>query len=121
DNPGIALVLVALVFIVIGVLLGRRRNELAEQQGLKPAKRRGAPPAVESPLGADGPRPRLVDMHIEGTEARVTFDVPFPEDGDPVLADLLVQEALEVVREKRHTLPIEQVTSVVAFAGRGDD
>lgn len=120
ENPGIALILVALVLIVVGVLLGRRRNELAAQQGAKPSRRKQAQP-VEPPLDVAHPRPRLVDMHVDGHEALVTFDVPFPEGGDPVLSDLLVQEALEVVREKRHSLPIDDVTSVVALAGRGGD
>ena len=39
---------------------------------------------------------------------------------DPVLNDLLVDEAVEVVREKRHTLPISDVTEIVVFAGRDD-
>src|SRR5690606_35070222 len=43
---------------------------------------------------------------------------PFPEEGDEVLADLLVGEAVEVGREKRHSLPIDDVTQVVVFAGR---
>ena len=48
-------------------------------------------------------------------EARVTFDVPLPDEDDPVLNDLLVDEAVEVVREKRHTLPIGGVTEIVVL------
>ncbi len=52
----------------------------------------------------------------------VSFDVPLPEgEVDPVLADLLLDEAVEVVREKRHSLPIDQVTTVVALAGSDGD
>ena len=58
------------------------------------------------------------DFHVAGSEARVTFDVPLPDEEDPVLNDLLVDEAVEVVREKRHTLPIGGVTEIVVLAGR---
>jgi hypothetical protein len=60
----------------------------------------------------------VAEFHVAGEEARVTFDVPVPDEGDPVLEELLTHEAVEVVREKRHTLPIDQVTEVVALAGR---
>jgi hypothetical protein len=59
-------------------------------------------------------------MHVHGEDATITFDVPFPSDGDEVLADLLMQEALEVVREKRHTLPIDLVRRVQVYAGHGE-
>ncbi len=61
----------------------------------------------------------MADFHVSGTQARVIFDVPLPEESDPVLNELLVDEAVEVVREKRHTLPITEVTEIVVFAGRG--
>lgn len=123
DNPGIALILVAIVLIGVGVLLGRRRNELAEQHGIaKPGRGRSKDPiaATGSLADLDHPRPKVVEMHVFGEEALVTFDVPFPEDGDEVLADLLVQEAIEVVREKRHTLPMDMVHRVEVFVGQGD-
>lgn len=119
DNPGVALIFVAIVLIAVGVMLGRRRNELAEQQGLKkPTRGRtpGVPPVVPD---VTHPRPKLAEMHVVGEEAQVSFDVPFPDDGDEVLAELLVQEAIEVVREKRHSLPLDMVRSVVVYAGRG--
>jgi hypothetical protein len=51
----------------------------------------------------------------------VTFDVPLPPgEPDPVLVDLLLSEAVEVVHVKQHTLPISDVTKVVVFAGRGE-
>jgi hypothetical protein len=51
--------------------------------------------------------------------ALVSFDVPLPEDEiDDVLRDLLVAEAVEVVREKRHHLPIDDVRRVIALARR---
>lgn len=66
------------------------------------------------------PRPKVVSFHVRGEVAEVTFDVPLTDGGaDEVMKDLLVAEALEVVREKRHSLPISQVSRVTAFAGRG--
>jgi hypothetical protein len=62
----------------------------------------------------------VADFHVRGEEAIVVFDVPLSEEDDPVLNELLVDEAIEVVREKRHTLPIDGVTVVVARAGRGE-
>ena len=67
------------------------------------------------------PRPPVTEFHVRGEEARVYFDVPLGTGGaDEVLANLLVHEAVEVVREKRHTLPIGDAEMVVAFARGGD-
>ncbi len=121
DNPGVALIFVAIVLIAVGVMLGRRRNELAEQQGFQKKPTRGRASTVPPVLIPDvtHPRPKLTEMHVVGEEAQVSFDVPFPDDGDEILSDLLVQEAIEVVREKRHSLPLDMVRTVVVFAGRG--
>jgi hypothetical protein len=73
---------------------------------------------VEGDIGR--PSPAVAEFHVKGTEAQVFFDVPLPEEEDEVLASLLVHEAIEVVREKRHTLPIEQAHRVVAFGKSGD-
>jgi hypothetical protein len=77
---------------------------------------RAAPPEPEAVARAAPVR----DFHVHGNEARVSFDVPLPDVEDPVLHDLLVDEAIEVVREKRHTLPISDVTEIVVFAGRDE-
>ena len=79
-----------------------------------------------SPIGRDLYEPDashhapVADFHVQGEEAIVVFDVPLSEEDDPVLNELLVDEAIEVVREKRHTLPIDGVTVVVVRAGRGE-
>lgn len=66
------------------------------------------------------PRPAVAEFHVRGDEAQVYFETPLPPgEVDAVLRDLLVHEAVEVVREKRHTLPIDDATKVVAF-GRQD-
>lgn len=104
---GIPLLVLAAVLAAIGIVLNRRspsRESLV------------ASPAEE--LDVVRPRPRVAEFHVKGDEAHVAFDVPLPADGaDEVLVELLVAEAVEVVREKRHTLPIDGVVSVVAFAG----
>lgn len=66
--------------------------------------------------------PVVADFHVSDGAARVHFDVPLPSgDVDTVLADLLIREAVEVVREKRHTLPLGDVHRVVAFGRRNGD
>lgn len=68
------------------------------------------------------PRPSVAEFHVRGQDARVTFDVPLPAgETDQVLTDLLMHEAVEVVREKRHELPIDQVTHVVALGRRNGE
>lgn len=82
---------------------------------------RGDVAVTVDPLGAEmGRRARVAEFHVRGSEAEVTFDVPLPEGGDPVLIDLLMDEAVEVLREKRHVLPIHDVTEIVVYAGRGE-
>lgn len=71
---------------------------------------------------ADHPRPTLASFHVRDDVAEVTYDVPLGPDGaDEVMSDLLTADALEVVREKQHALPIDQVERVAVFAGRNGD
>ncbi len=73
-------------------------------------------------LDASRPRPPVAEFHVRDQDALVYFDVPLPEGPpDDVLRDLLLHEAVEVVREKRHDLPISQVTKVVAHGKRGGE
>jgi hypothetical protein len=66
------------------------------------------------------PAPPVAEFHVGDGTATVSFDVPLPEgEVDEVLRDLLVYEAVEVVREKRHHLPIDDVARVVAQGRRG--
>ena len=75
-----------------------------------------------APEVATRPRPVVAAFHVRGEDALVTFDVPLPSgEPDQVLTDLLVHEAVEVTREKRHELPIDQVTHVVALGRRNGD
>ncbi|NNC92119.1 MAG: hypothetical protein HKN80_06470 [Acidimicrobiia bacterium] len=67
------------------------------------------------------PVPPVAEFHVTGDSANVYFDVPLPDVADTVLEKLLLHEAVEVVREKRHTLPIDQVARVVAYGKRGSE
>lgn len=60
-------------------------------------------------------------FHVHGVEARVTFDVPLGDEDDPILNDLLVEQGIEVVREKNRELPIDMVEEIVVFAGRENE
>ncbi len=114
---GFFLIAVAIVLVVLAVYLRNRREQLKQQLGYTEKKTADLPQ-----IDVDHPRPLVAEFHVRGEEARVTFDVPLPEgEIDGVLKELLLHEAVEVVREKRHTLPIEMVTKVVAFASRGGE
>ncbi len=120
DPLATALLILVAALAVVAFLMQRARRRL-EQAGLetKP-KAVGVPAAEPGPdLDVVHPRPKVVDMHVVDDEARVTFDVALPEEPDEVLTELLLTEAVEVVREKRHTLPMSQVTKVVVYAGKG--
>ncbi len=107
---GVFLIFLALVLGAIAVLTNRRGRA---------ARRQLRPGESAEVIDVDHPRPRLAAFHVRGEEAQVFFDVPLPEgEVDEILRELLTSEAVEVVREKRHGLPIEGVTKVVAFAGR---
>ncbi len=77
----------------------------------------------EEVVATTRPRPEVAEFHVRGEEAVVTFAVPLPEgEVDQVLKDLLLSEAIEVVREKRHhQLPIDQVHRVRAFGTRNGE
>ncbi len=115
---GIVLILLAVVLFVANWYIERNRK-LRGEEPRRGRRRRAAAVTVDEPDFVR-PRPAVESFHVHDTEARVTFDVPFPAEGDDVLGDLLVGEAVEVVREKRHSLPIDDVTEVVVFAGRED-
>ena len=64
------------------------------------------------------------EFHVGGGSAMVYFDVPLPAgEVDKVLAQLLVREAVEVLREKQaHDLPLDDIDRVQAFGIRdGED
>ncbi|HSM01230.1 MAG TPA: hypothetical protein VK960_02155 [Acidimicrobiia bacterium] len=100
----------AVVAIVVVVLVTRSRSSSA------PSSAGGV--SVES---SDRLRPAVAEFHVTDGAARVHFEVPLPDESDEVLEDLLGREAVEVVREKRHSLPIDDVSQVVAFGRRAGE
>lgn len=91
------------------------------------ASRRGSAGGVSGVPGSvavepDRTGPVVADFHVTDGAARVHFDVPLPAgEVDRVLTDLLIREAVEVVREKRHTLPLGDVHRVVALGRRNGE
>ena len=107
----------ALVLAIVAFVL-RRRTDTLKSEILEASAGGGS----ANDIDVAHPRPKVAQFHVRGEEAQITFDVPLPEDGvDEVLAEMLTAEALEVVRDKQDTLPIHQVTHVVALAGRGSE
>lgn len=102
------------VIVIIGVILAA---VVATAFTTRLKSRSGAPAPA-----ARGSNVPVDEFHVGGSDARVYFGVPLPDEGaDEVLRDLLLHEAVEVVREKRHHLPIGDVTRVVAFARLGGE
>lgn len=121
DGFAIFLVIVVLGFVVWNLTRSRRKRA-ARLKGESSTTAAGAGTSTSRDLyepDASHHAP-VADFHVQGEEAIVVFDVPLSEEDDPVLNELLVDEAIEVVREKRHTLPIDGVTVVVVRAGRGE-
>ncbi len=115
--------LTVLVIAVVGAVLynmfrkrNRRMKEVAEESHTAAAT--GLAVSRDLFSQGSGHHAPLESFHVVGDEARVTFDVPLPEEDDEVLNDLLLGEAIEVVRTRRHTLPIDGVNHVVVLAGR---
>jgi len=114
---GVGLAFVALIVLaVIATSLRRQRKRAAGLDLDDKSWLRATPPDAEPAIRTAPVR----DFHVNGNEARVSFDVPMPDEDDPILNDLLVDEAVEVVREKKHSLPISEVTEIVVFAGRDE-
>jgi hypothetical protein len=105
---GYVLVVVGVAAIAYGVIASRRRPDAAA-------------PETSDDSASDLDvriRPTVGSFHVDGETAKVDFAVPIPDGGaDDVLADFLEYEAIEVVREKSRSLPIDQVTKVMALAG----
>ncbi len=121
DNPfPLVLTIAILSFVIWYLFRARARNAKILEQGPKTAYESGL--STSSPLFTTetGPHAPVTEFNVRGGMMKVTFDVPLPDDDDPVLIDLLMSEATEVVREKRHTLPLEGLTHIVVHSGRGD-
>jgi hypothetical protein len=104
-------IVIAAVVIVIGLVV------------FQSMRRSGAAPGTPVVhMEDERPGPRVAEFHVRGEEAFVHFEVPLSDgEVDEVLFDLLAREAVEVVREKRHSLPISEVHRVVAMGRRGGE
>lgn len=123
---GLPLILVAVVLFVVGLLLRRVRpdkKEIIAGTGA-PAKpsmfggRQAAKKALE-PATPDfePPHPPVSAFDVEAGIAKVTFAVPMPAEVDDVLRDVLMSEAIEVVRERRHGSSVPPFTEIAVYAG----
>ena len=105
-------IVIAAVVIAALILIGWAAAVASRRRSAAPTAPKGE---VVAPTR---PRPEVAEFHVAGDTATVVFAVPIPDAGpDPVLEELLTGEAVEVVREKRHDLPIDQV-EVIAVYGR---
>jgi hypothetical protein len=109
----------AVVGLVVAYMFRSRKRRMAEAE-----KAGSTAPAAGLSVSRDlfdaegGHHAPVESFHVVGNEARVTFDVPLEDDDDEVLNDLLMDEAVELLRAKRHSLPIEDVHHIVVLAGR---
>ena len=115
-----ALLVVVLVGVALGAVVWFMWRNAKGRGSQQVASGGGVAGGATSDAGFDRLRPPYREFHVRGDEALVYFDAPVPAGGaDSVLEDLLVKEAVEVVREKRsHELPIDDVTTVRAFGRR---
>src|SRR5690606_21221186 len=63
------------------------------------------------------PRPPVASFDVEDGIAKVTFSVPMPAEVDEVLREVLMAEAIEVVRERRHGGTVSPFTEIAVYAG----
>lgn len=114
---GVVVVVIAVIaLLAVAFALNRQRRRAAEYDKEDTSWLRTATAPARSEEAV--PTAPVREFHVRGREARVTFDVPLPGEEDPVLNEILVDEAVEVVRDKRHTLPIDEVTEIVVYAGK---
>lgn len=122
---GLPLILVAGALFVVGLLLRRVRPDKKAILGgsdvpPKPSMfgGRAAKKALE-PQEPDftPPKPPVSAFDVEDGIAKVTFAVPMGSEIDDVLRDVLMAEAIEVVRERRHLAGVGSFTEIAVYAG----
>ena len=85
---GVALAFLALIVIaILAVALSRQRKRAAEMDLEDKSWLRSAPPEDEPALRTAPVR----DFHVQGNQARVTFDFPLPDEDDQVLNDQVLK------------------------------
>jgi len=113
----IVLVFAGVIFLMFNMFRNRSKRMKAAAQESRAAAAQGLSISRDLFEAEMGHRAPVEEFHVVGNEARVTFGVPLGESDDEILNDLLADEAIEVLRDRRHTLPIEDVDTVVALAG----
>ncbi|MDJ0922996.1 MAG: hypothetical protein QNJ77_00430 [Acidimicrobiia bacterium] len=103
---GIVVVVVLAAVVVFLLLRDRQRTNAGDA-------------ATGEVTGLAGRRPSA-DFHIVSNEALVTFDVPLPLEGaDPVLRDLLLHQAVELMRDRKaRGQPLEGIEVIRVFGMR---
>lgn len=123
---GLPLILLAVALFVVGLILKRvRPDKKVIVAGDGPAKapsvlggRKAAKAGVESAEPAfRPPRVPLADFEVEDGIAKVTFSVPVPAQPHEALRDVLMAEAIEVVRERRHDSTLPPISDIAVYAG----
>lgn len=116
----IVLALAVAGYVIFNMFRSRKRHmeEAAREGSTAPATGLAVSRDLFDPSA--GNHAPVASFHVVGDEAQITFDVPLDAEDDPIMNELLLGEAVEVVREKRHTLPIDGVNHIVAFAGRDE-
>ncbi|MCI0543368.1 MAG: hypothetical protein L0Z49_02845 [Actinobacteria bacterium] len=115
----IFLTVLVLGFVIFYLFRMRKRQSKRMEEAPHTAVAAGLATVRDVFDATKGQHAPVAEFHVRGEEIHVTFDVPLPSERDELLEELLVDEAVEVVREKRHSLPIEEATTIVAHAGRG--
>ena len=122
---GLPLILVAGALFVVGLLLRRVRPDkkaILTGEDAPPKTSvlggRAAKKMIETEESFSPPRPPVDAFEIEDGVAKVTFGVPVAGDVDDVLRDVLMSEAIEVVRERRHASALAPFTEIAVYAGR---
>jgi hypothetical protein len=117
DGFALFLVIVVLGFVVWNLMRSRKRQAKRLEEAAGTAA--GSDLSIARDLfNAETKHLAPVkDFHVHGVEARVTFGVPLSGEKDEVFNELLVDQAVEVVREKNRDLPIDMVEVIVVFAG----
>jgi len=104
---GTVIIVAAVVLVVAVIVFGLR------------GRRRGGSGAGATLVETDRTGPSVAEFHMSEGSAEVRFNVPLGAGViDAVLVDLLVREGIEVVREKRQELPLNEVRKVVVFGRR---
>jgi hypothetical protein len=106
---GIALIVLGLAAILYGVFGGRKKIDSRSDADA------GGSTAADLVAGSG---PNVTGFHVDGDEARVSFDVTLPEGGagEPLKTSLMLA-ARAFIAEKKLTLPMDAVTRVSAVVG----